>query len=55
MPERNVFGFGNDDFHDITQFSINWNEFLIERIDEEEIKKGNEKWEFLYSECYKGI
>ncbi|MCM8818840.1 MAG: hypothetical protein NC915_05140 [Candidatus Omnitrophica bacterium] len=39
MPERQVWGFGNDDFHNITHLSINWNEFLIDKINEEEIKK----------------
>lgn len=39
MPERPVWGFGNDDFHKITHLSVNWNIFLLNELDENEIKE----------------
>ncbi len=54
MPDRPVWGFGNDDFHDITQFSINWNEFLLEKFDREEIKKAMKNGKFYICSAIKG-
>jgi len=46
MPYRVVWGFANDDFHDLRQFSINWNEFLIENLTEKEIKEAMKNGKF---------
>lgn len=47
MPERNIYGVGNDDFHKLTEFGINWNEILVENLDEKEIKKAIENGRFF--------
>ncbi|MCM8811373.1 MAG: hypothetical protein NC917_07010, partial [Candidatus Omnitrophica bacterium] len=46
MPERPVWGFGNDDFHNISQFAINWNILLIEKLEEKEIRDAIKKGKF---------
>lgn len=46
MPNRPIWGFGNDDFHDIKQFCINWNIFLIENLTQEEIRDAIKKGKF---------
>ncbi|MFN4227036.1 MAG: PHP domain-containing protein [Candidatus Ratteibacteria bacterium] len=46
MPERPVWGFGNDDFHNISQLSINWNILLIEKLEEDEIRDAIKKGKF---------
>jgi hypothetical protein len=46
MPYRPVWGFANDDFHDLTQFSLNWNEFLIENLNEKNIKEAMRNGKF---------
>ncbi|HOM26346.1 MAG TPA: hypothetical protein PKV21_02425 [bacterium] len=46
MPERPVWGFGNDDFHTLSQLAINWNILLLEKIDEKEIKDAIKKGKF---------
>jgi len=39
MPDRTIWGFGNDDFHNLTQFAINWNILLLENLNERGIKE----------------
>ncbi|MCX7916843.1 MAG: hypothetical protein N2589_01755 [bacterium] len=46
MPDRPIWGFGNDDFHNISQLAINWNVLLIEKLNEEEIKEAMKKGKF---------
>ena len=46
MPDRPIWGFGNDDFHNLTQLAINWNVLLLENLDENEIKEAIKKGRF---------
>jgi len=46
MPDRPIWGFANDDFHSIKEFSLNWNEFLIEDLNEETIKDAMKNGKF---------
>ncbi|MCM8784810.1 MAG: hypothetical protein NC827_01410 [Candidatus Omnitrophica bacterium] len=54
MPERPVWGFGNDDFHNISQLAINWNILLIEKPEEDEIREGIKKGKFYTSSVILG-
>lgn len=55
MPERPIWGFGNDDFHNITHLSINWNEFLIDEINEKETKKAMKEGKFYICSAILGF
>lgn len=54
MPDRPIWGFGNDDFHDITHLSINWNEFLLNNLNEKELKEAMKKGKFYICSAIKG-
>ncbi|MCM8804493.1 MAG: PHP domain-containing protein [Candidatus Omnitrophica bacterium] len=54
MPEKPIWGFGNDDFHNLEHFSINWIEFLLYRLDEVEVKKAIKNGKFYICSAIKG-
>lgn len=49
MPERNVWGYSNDDFHaGIERLGRNWNVFILPDLNEESIRQGMLEGNFLY-------
>ncbi|MGB9677270.1 MAG: PHP domain-containing protein [Candidatus Ratteibacteria bacterium] len=54
MPDRPVWGFGNDDFHNLSQLGINWNILLLEKLDEKEIREAIKMGKFYICSSFLG-
>lgn len=55
MPQRPVWGYSNDDFHDgVRKLGRNWNLFILPELSESAIRTGMKKGNFLYVYAIEG-
>ncbi len=49
MPEEPVWGFSNDDMHSLDRLGRDWNVFVVESLDEAQIRAAMESGQFYFS------
>lgn len=55
LPERNVWGFGNDDMHEPQKsFAFSWNVMLLPELTPEQVRDAMENGRFFYAHSPKG-